>query len=260
MQGADLIVEVEDGVCWLFINRPEKMNSITMATLGEIADELRRFESDTNVRAMVIAGVGGRAFSTGVDLSTMADGSSFFDMHQARSALGDLFGQMWRYPKPIVAMVDGYALAGGFGLAAACDFIIASQDSKFGLPEVNVGVWPFLITVPLLRAINPRVLLELMMTGRRIDASEALRIGVANWVVPRTDLEEATRSHLKELTSKSSAVLALGKASFYRAMEMDSSAALGYLQSMLSLVTQLEDAREGLDAFAQKRAPVWRHR
>ncbi len=260
MQSADLVVEVEEQVCWLFINRPEKMNSITMAVLEEIAAELRRFESDSNVRAVVLGGVGGRAFCTGVDLSTMAEGSSFYQLHQARARLGDLFKQMWSYPKPIMAMVDGYALAGGFGLAAACDFLIASAESEFGVPEINVGVWPFIITVPLLRYVNPRILLELMMTGRRFPADEALRIGVANWVVPRAELASAARLHLAELTSKSSAILSLGKASFYRAMEMDSSSALVYLQSMLSLVTQLEDSHEGLEAFSQKRSPLWRDR
>ena len=260
MNSAELIVEVEERVCWLLINRPEKMNSITMEVLARIEEELVRFEQDPHVKAVAISGVGGKAFCTGVGLSTMAAGASYFDLHQARARLGSLFQKMWRYPKPIFAVVDGYALAGGFGLAAACDFVVASEDSAFGVPEINVGVWPFIITVPLLRYVHPRVLLELMMTGRRIGAEEALRIGVVNWVYPKSELRERAAERIAEIASKSGSILALGKASFYRALDMDSSSALAYLQSMLTVVTGLEDSREGLTAFIEKRPPEWKDR
>ena len=260
MANSELIVEVEDGICWLYLNRPEKLNSITMEGIGCLRDELTRFKNDANVKAIVISGVGGKSFCTGLDLTALADEVGFFKLHQERSNLGELFELMWSYPKVIFAMVDGYALAAGFGLAAACDFVIASSESSFGAPEINVGLWPFVITVPLLRYINPRMLLDIMLTGRRITADEALGLGIINAVVAKADLLNATRTKVNEVISRSGSVIALGKTSFYQAMDMGSNQAFSYLHSMLSLATQLEDSKEGIEAFVHKRPPTWTDR
>ncbi len=256
----ELLVEVSNSTLSLVIDRPTKGNSMTMDILQEMKSALLEFASDNSVRTVVIRGYGGRTFCTGVDLSTMQDGASAFELHSGRRALGELFQTMWSYPKVIVAAVQGYALAGGFGLMAACDIVIADASSQFGAPEVNVGVWPFMISVPLLRYINPRILFELMVTGRRIGASEALSIGVLNRVVEASSFEGELSRSLEELNSKSLSVVALGKESFYKALDMRSSEALSYLQAMLSVVNTLEDSTEGIAAFQEKRKAMWKDR
>lgn len=260
MAHSSLLVEVRDGAAWLSINRPEKLNSITVDVLTELRIELERFESDSNVFSIVLTGVGDKAFCTGIDLSNMAAGSSVFDSPEASFGLGELFSYMWIYPKPIVAMVHGYALAGGFGLAVACDIVVCSDEAVFGTPEINVGLWPFIISVPLLRYVPPRILLELMMTGSRISAARALSLGIVNEVVSIQELEDAVLARLNILNSKSGAVLAIGKRSFYQSTDMAATEAFTFLAAQLHSVTQLEDFSEGRLAFASKRKPVWKNR
>jgi enoyl-CoA hydratase/carnithine racemase len=157
--------------------------------------------------------------------------------------------------------VRGYALAGGFGLACACDLLVAADDAVFGTPEIDVGLWPYMITVPLLRSLPPKRVLELMMTGRRVDAVEAERLGFVTRVVPVAELDAAVDELAATLASKSPLIMRWGRDSFYRVLEQpDSDAALAYLQTMLSITSHTEDAAEGVAAFAQKRAPEWRGR
>ena len=257
---SELRVDVVEGTLYLTIDRPHKGNSMTMDILDEMKVALDSKATDNTVRSVVVRGNGGHTFCTGVDLSTMQDGASPFQLHTSRRALGDLFRTMWSYPKVIVAAVQGYALAGGFGLMAACDMVIAEEGSQFGAPEVNVGVWPFMISVPLLRYINPRILFELMVTGRRFGTDEARAMGVINRISTKDDFEGDLKGLLGEINSKSLSVVALGKESFYRALDMNSTDALGYLQAMLSVVNTLEDSTEGIAAFAGKRKPMWRDR
>jgi enoyl-CoA hydratase/carnithine racemase len=156
--------------------------------------------------------------------------------------------------------VRGYALAGGFGLACACDMIIASDDSTFGTPEINVGLWAYMITVPLLRSMPPKTALDLMMTGRRVSAEEAARLGFVQRVVPVAELDATVDELTQELAQKSPLIMRWGRESFYRVLEMDSDAALSYLQNMLTITSQTDDAAEGVAAFAEKRAPKCTHR
>ena len=164
---------------------------------------------------------------------------------------------MWSLGKPTIARVRGYALAGGFGLAMACDFVIAADDAKFGTPEIDVGLWPYMITVPLLRAMPPKVALDLMATGRRVDAAEAARLGFVNRVVPVDELDAEVDALAAQLAQKSPLVMRWGRESFYRAIEMNSDDALDYLQAMLTVTTLSEDAKEGVTAFVEKRSPRW---
>jgi len=169
-----------------------------------------------------------------------------------------LFRDFWALGKPVIARVRGYALAGGFGLACACDMIIASDDSQFGTPEINIGLWPYMITVPLLRSMPPKTALDLMMTGRRVSAEEGQRIGFVQRVVPVAELDATVDAVATELASKSPIIMKWGRESFYRVLELDADAALSYLQGMLTITSQTEDAAEGVTAFAEKRAPVWK--
>ena len=158
------------------------------------------------MRVVVLTGAGDKAFCAGADLSGMAEGAGFAALHDARGELARLFREMWDLGKPIVARVRGYALAGGFGLALACDLVIAADDAQFGTPEINVGLWPHMITVPLTRSMPPKKALELMMTGRRVSAEEADRIGFVTRVVPVDELDEAVDELTATLAAKSPVV------------------------------------------------------
>jgi enoyl-CoA hydratase/carnithine racemase len=142
-------------------------------------------------------------------------------------------------------------------LALSCDLVIASDDSQFGTPEVDVGLWPYMITVPLTRSMPPKKALELMMTGRRVSADEGLRLGFLNQVVPPGELDAAVDGLAKTLAGKSPAVMKLGRDAFYTVLDEAAEPALAYLHAMLSLHTQIDDAREGIAAFAEKRPPRW---
>jgi enoyl-CoA hydratase/carnithine racemase len=209
---------------------------------------------------VVLTGAGDKAFCAGADLGGIADNAGAAAAHDGRGLLANLFREMWGLGKPVIARVRGFALAGGFGLALACDVVIASEDAQFGTPEVNVGLWPYMITVPMLRSIPPKTVLELQMTGRRVSAHEGLRMGFVNRVVAADELDVAVDEFATSLAAKSPLVLRWGRDAFYRVLEMDADAALDYLQGMLTVHTQSEDAAEGVAAFAEKRDPVWKGR
>jgi enoyl-CoA hydratase/carnithine racemase len=247
------------GVGRLTINRPEKRNALTFEVMQGMRDALARAATDDDIRVVVVAGAGEKAFCAGADLgSTMSAGEAA--AHDARGMLADVFRTMWSMGKPSIARVHGYALAGGFGLAMACDFVVAADDAVLGTPEIDVGLWPHMITVPLLRSLPPRVVLELITTGRRISPDELHRHGAINRVVPIDGLDAAVDELAATLASKSPIAMRYGLRGFRRAQEMTDDAALDMLQAMLTVTTHTEDAAEGVAAFAEKRAPVWKGR
>jgi enoyl-CoA hydratase len=182
------------------------------------------------------------------------------DQHFMRAEVGDLFRQMREAPFPIVARVNGHALAGGFGLMLACDLVVAAESAGMGTPEVNLGLWPFMITAVIQRDLPRKVALDLMLTGKRITAAEGERWGFVNRVVPAADLDAAVDELVETLTSKSPLITKLGKRSFYGAEDMEMKAALDYLSGMLTVCLESEDTIEGVTAFLQKRPPEWKGR
>jgi enoyl-CoA hydratase/carnithine racemase len=256
----DVLYELLGPVAWIRINRPERRNAMSDGVMRGLCESLRSASEDSAVRVVVLTGVGDRAFSAGADLTGMGSGESVVSAHDARGLLAEVFRRLWRLGKPSVARVRGYALAGGFGLAMACDFVIAASDAQFGTPEINVGLWPYMITVPLLRSMPARYALELMATGRRVLADEAARIGFVNQVVPVEELDATVDEFTAQLSAKSPLILRLGRQSFYGVLGMDPDTALDYLQSMLTVTASSEDTAEGLAAFAEKREPEWRGR
>jgi enoyl-CoA hydratase/carnithine racemase len=260
MSEPELLEDQRGAARWLVINRPAERNALSPTLLLFLRDALTRAERDPEVRAVCLTGAGDKAFCAGADLAGIAENAGPAAAHEGRGLLADLFREMWSLGKPIVARVRGYALAGGFGLACACDLIIASDDAVFGTPEINVGLWPYMITVPLLRSMPPKTALELMMTGRRVSAEEGARIGFVQRVVSVASLDAAVDELTAELAAKSPLIMSWGRDAFYRVLEMDADAALSYLQGMLTVTTQTEDAAEGVAAFAEKRAPQWKGR
>ncbi len=256
---AELDYVVDDAVARITINRPDRRNAMSYAVMQGLLEALEAARVDDAVRVVVLTGAGDQAFCAGADLADMGDGGAVA-AHEARGVLADVFRSMWRLGKPTIAKVRGYALAGGFGLAMACDFVVAAEDAQFGTPEISVGLWPYMITVPLLRSLTPRAAFELMATGKRIDAREAERLGCVNRVVAVADLATVVDELAADLAAKSPLVMRLGRESFARAQHMSPDDALEYLQGMLTVTVASDDAAEGVSAFLEKREPRWQGR
>jgi enoyl-CoA hydratase/carnithine racemase len=254
-----LLYEVRDGVAWFTINRPERRNALTWDLVRELRARFAAAKDDAAVRVCVLTGAGTQAFCAGADLSGMT-GASSFELHEARGELAGLFRDLYALGKPTIARVQGYALAGGFGLALACDLVVAAADALFGAPEIDVGLWPHLITVPLVRSMPPKVALELMLTGRRVDAAEAERIGFVTRVVPVAQLDRAVDDLASTLAGKSTAAMKLGRDAFYGVWDQDVDTALRLLHPLLTVTASTEDAAEGIAAFTEKRTPRWQGR
>jgi enoyl-CoA hydratase/carnithine racemase len=259
-----LLYEVRAGVAHVTINRPERRNAMSWEVMAALRDALATARDDPEVRVLVLAGAGDDAFCAGADLSAMSGADTpdagVVDLHAARGVLAEVFESLWGLGKPTVARVQGWALAGGFGLALACDLIVASERARFGAPEINVGLWPYMITVPMVQSMPPKRALELMLTGRIIDAHEADRLGFVTQVVPHDGLDLAVDDLTTTLASKSPAVMKLGRSAFYAVWDMAATDALRHLHAMLTITTQTEDAAEGAAAFLEKRSPRWRGR
>lgn len=249
---------VEPGpVARLTLNRPDKRNPIGPATCGELVHALAALRDDAAVRVIVLTGAG-PAFSAGGDLAAMAGGGAASAIPPA--SLVDLLTTMHGVGKPIVAMVNGHALAGGLGLMVACDLAIAADTATFGTTEIQVGLWPMMITAELTRNLGRKRVLDLMLTGRKLSAAEALEAGLVNRVVPPDQLEATTMKLAEDLAGKSPAAIGLGLRAFYRAQDLAYEPGLRFLEGELGKVLALEDAREGIAAFLGKRAPVWKGR
>ena len=263
--GTDTVLyAVGAGRARLTINRPEVRNAMSWEVMGGLRRALAVAGEDDDVRVVVLAGAGDRAFCSGADLGSMSGhhGSEegALALHTARGELAEVFRALWGLGKPTVARVQGFAMAGGFGLALACDLVVASERARFGAPEINVGLWPFMITVPMVRSMAPKKALELMLTGRAVDAHEADRLGFVTKVVPHDELDAEVDALADALAAKSPAVMKLGRDAFYAVWDVDASEALRHLQAMLSITAQTEDAAEGMAAFLEKRPPSWRGR
>lgn len=257
MADDELLYQVSEGVARITINRPERRNALSWDLVRQMRDAFVGAKEDDAVRVCVLTGAGDRAFCAGADLSGMAEGAGFVALHDARGELAGLFRDLYALGKPTIARVRGYALAGGFGLALTCDMVVAADDAVFGAPEINVGLWPYMVTVPMLRAMPPKVALELSLTGRRVAADEAQRIGFVNAVVPVDELDTRVDELAASLASKSPTAMRLGRDAFYKVWDQDVDTALSLLHPMLSLTAASEDAAEGIAAFHEKRPPHW---
>ena len=240
------------------LNRPEKRNPIGPLTSGELIHAFERAGGDSEIRTVILTGAG-KAFSAGGDLGMMSGkGDAAGESLAKPASLVDLLTAMHALGKPIIAMVNGHALAGGMGLMVACDLVVASDRATFGTTEIKVGLWPMMITAEITRNIGRKQTLEMMLTGKRIDGAEAEKIGLINRAVPHDDLEAETMKLASEIAERSPAAMALGLRSFYASQDMELALALEYLQGELGKVLSLADAAEGIAAFFQKRKPNWK--
>lgn len=249
-----ILVDDRGPVGRITLNRPDRRNPIGPATCGELVEALGVLGANAEVRVVILTGAG-TVFSAGGDLSAMQQPSG-----GPSAGLVELFTTMHELGKPIIAMVNGPALAGGLGLMVACDLVIAADTAVFGTTEIAVGLWPMMITAELTRSIGRKQTLEMMLTGRKILAPEAMACGLVNRVVPLDVLETATMKLANELAERSPAAIRLGLHAFYRSQDMELEPQLRYLQAELGRVLALADAAEGISAFLGKRKPVWKGR
>jgi len=248
---------VSDGVLTLTIDREERRNALSTEVLDALLDGVRRRATEDDVRVVVVTGAGEKAFCAGADLAATAPDATGLEQHEARGGLRELVLALRACPRPVVARVNGLCLAGGVGVALGCDMVIAADDAAFGLPEVNIGLWPFMVGALVARHVSPKRAMDLMLTGRRIDAATAYDWGLVSRVVPAAALDDAVAEVCAGIASKSPLVLRRGKAAYYAAEEVALARALESLQAELSLLAQSHDAAEGVAAFFQKRPPTF---
>ena len=251
MTESSLLYQVENNTARIIINREVQRNAIDRESLVLFHEYLDRAEKDEEVRAIVVTGAGEKAFCTGAQLSgeMSGQGENIFDSY-AR-----LISRLSNFPKPTVARVKGYCLAGGLGFMLACDIVIASDDSKFGTPEVNVGLWPMMIGALIFRNVLKKKAMEMILLGERMTAAEALAMGLITRVVPVDQLDPEVEKVVSSLTAKSPIGMRIGKLAFRDAADMPFDEALTFLARKIHEVAGTRDAVEGITAFLEKRPP-----
>src|SRR6266567_725796 len=256
----EVLLDVDGAVATITLNKPEHRNPLSAAMIRDLRAAFAWGRAEAGVAVVVLTGAGDRAFCAGADLSAFSGEQSVIELHLGRHALAELFLEMTELGKPIVGRINGHALAGGFGLACACDLLVAVETASFGTPEINVGVWPMMIQALLCRKLPQNVVLEMVMLGDRWTANQLQSYGLVNRVTSADRLDEETRALTGKLAEKSTAIMRLGRDAFYQQWDMDLRAALEYLHGQVTLVTLPEDSAEGRRAFFEKRKPEFKGR
>ncbi|MEM4700225.1 MAG: enoyl-CoA hydratase-related protein [Candidatus Nezhaarchaeales archaeon] len=251
----------EDGVAWITISRPKVLNVLNAQAIDELAKALEDSERDDGVRVVVITGEGDRAFCAGIDINEFVAMTPMKRREFTVSYRERILNRIRGMGKPVIAMVNGFALGAGCELVMACDLAVASEGARFGQPEVNIAAIPGGGGTQLLpRHVGPKKAMELTMTGDLIDAREAERLGIVNKVVPPDKLREAVKELADKLKSKSPVALKLIKAAVNKSAETLLPAGLAYETEAFTLCSTSEDFSEGVRAFLEKRKPTWRGR
>ncbi|HEV2130787.1 MAG TPA: enoyl-CoA hydratase-related protein [Longimicrobiaceae bacterium] len=257
---SNLQLDVREGIATLSINRPDKLNALNEQTIRELTEAVGEITDDDEVRGIVLTGVGQKAFVAGADIGELAKMGPVDGIEVSR--LGQrVFRQIELSRKPMIAAVNGFALGGGCELALACHLRIASENAKFGLPEVKLGIIPgYGGTLRLPRIVGKGRALELILTGEMIDAHEAHRIGLANRVVPQEELLDETRKLMQTILRNGPIALALAIECTTRGLEMSVDDGLALESNLFGLLAATEDMREGMTAFLEKRKAEFRRR
>jgi enoyl-CoA hydratase len=250
----DLLYDVKDRVALFTINREERRNAISLEMIQSFRERLGEADRDEAVGAVCLTGKGDKAFCAGADLGGALAGQGKDPLSGPRTYAA-LLKEMAKFPKPLVARINGPCIAGGMGLMLACDMVIARDDTYFRLPEVNVGIFPMMVGALLYRNLPRKKAMDMVLTGRKIPAVEAEGLGMISRAVGSHRLDEEVEETLKLLTSKSPMGTRLGKQAFAAMSDMPFEAAVDYLCEALGKVISTKDAAEGMKAFMEKRVP-----
>jgi enoyl-CoA hydratase len=248
---------VADRVATVAMNRPEARNALSDQLLDDLIAALTAARDDDEVRCVVLTSTHEKVFSAGGDLAGFASEQPLSEKHFATDRFPRLFHLIGELGKPTLCAANGHVLAGALGLALACDLIIAKEGARFGTPEINVGVFPFMIMALIYRNVGRKKTNELLLLGEQIDAREAERIGIVNKVVPAGEFDAAVAEWAAKLAAKSPLLMRLGKDAMHRQQDMPLADAIEYLHAQLTISFSTADIQEGVKAFFEKREPVW---
>ncbi len=256
-----LLLERDGPLLVITIHRPKVLNALSQTVLSEIERTIDEAGDDESVRAIIITGMGERAFAAGADIGELQALETGLDGHGHSHAAHRLLNKMADLPKPIIMAVNGYALGGGCELAMAGDIILASDNARFGQPEINLGIIPgFGGTFRLPRLVGRTKAMEMVLLGDMIDAQEALRIGLVNEVFPQAELLDRAKAMGQKIASKSPATVALAKRAVNEGLEIDARSAADLEAVYFGMAVGTEDRKEGTAAFLEKRQPAFKGR
>ena len=248
---------VADGVATIALDQPDTRNALSDELLADLIAALEQARDDDEVRCVVLASTHERVFSAGGNLAGFAAEVPLVHKHFGTERFPRLFTLLGELGKPSICAANGHVLAGALGLALACDLIIASETARFGTPEINVGVFPFMIMALIYRNVPRKKTNELLLLGEQISAAEAERIGIVNRVVPAEEFDAAVADWAGRLAAKSPLLMRMGKDAMFRQQDMAFMEALDFLRSQLTIAFSTEDIQEGVKAFFEKREPAW---
>jgi enoyl-CoA hydratase len=253
--------DVDAGVATIALDQPETRNALSGDVLDDLIAAFTAARDDDAVRCVVLASTHETTFSSGGDLAGFTADVPLVHKHlETTTRFPALFGLIGRLGKPVLCAARGHCLAGALGLALACDLVIASEKATFGTPEINVGVFPFIIMALIFRNVPRKKAAELLLLGERVDAREAERLGIVNRVVPPAEFDAAVADWAGRLAAKSPLLVRLGKDAMFRSQDMALDDALDFLRAQLTVAFSTEDIQEGVQAFFDKREPVWKGR
>jgi enoyl-CoA hydratase len=252
--------EAGDGVATITLDDPDTRNSLSNELLTELTEALERARESDDIRAVVLTSSHDRVFSAGANLGGFGADVPLVHKHFGSERFVQLFRLIGELGKPTLCAANGHVLAGALGIALSCDLVIAKESATFGTPEINVGVFPFMIMALIYRNVPRKKTNELLLLGDRIDAREAQRLGLVNKVVSAEEFDGAVRDWATKLAAKSPVLMRLGKDAMFRQQDMAFADALEFLHAQLSLALSTEDVVEGVSAFFEKREPQWKGR
>ncbi len=252
----DVLIEKRGMVQWITINREARRNAMNDLVTDTIAAGLTAASADPDVRAVVLTGAGDKAFCAGADLAA-GSGSFKYDYAKVGLSFVKLMKQARDLTIPLIARVNGHAMAGGLGMIGMCDMAISVDDARFGMPEVKIGIFPMQIMAVLQRLIPPRKLYEMALTGEPISAAEALGCGLLNYAVPAAELDAKIDWLLSRLLDKSPTAIRRGKYAMRVTEQLNFDQSAVFMEAQIGTLALTEDAAEGRAAFIEKRAPVW---